>query len=108
MTSNPNKDESKCWKYLNSAVNRLVRNNVTMEYDELVHQCIINYPVRVKQVDIHFKRFFLDRGIMVFNEETGRLIPPNYEQIRQDEAKKKQLELEADEEIKRLGLEVVQ
>ena len=102
MPANARKDEMRCWDHLFYTITKLNRINRDMEYDELVLQCVRKYPVGVKQVDEHIKRFYIERGIINLSEN-GRLIPPDYEKVKQEK-----LKAEADEEAKRLGLEVTQ
>ena len=99
MSANPRLQEMKCWEHVFYLITKLNKNNLPMEYDELVLQSIRKYPVGLKQVDNHIKRFYIQRGIVVHDNETGMIIPPEY-----NARKKKDAEKSFDDEISALGV----
>jgi hypothetical protein len=75
MPVNARKHEMQCWSHIYGVYTKLAKRGKTMEFDELVHQCIRGYPVSVDQVERHVKRFYIVRGLL--NVREGVLsVPP--------------------------------
>lgn len=106
MPINIHEDEIKAWKFIEMTINKVVRNNTPMDYDHLVFSTIKNHAVGERQVDKHIKRFYIKSGLVELKDDM--LFPPFYQKVKQEQVNKERLGKEADEEIKRLGLEVQQ
>ena len=74
MPINIHTDEMKAWKLVQVHINRLIRNNTSMDYDQLVLNVISTHPVGERQVDNHIKRYYLDKGIVHLEE--NKITPP--------------------------------
>lgn len=73
MPINIHFDEMKAWKHTATLIQKARETN--MLYDQLVLNIIRSHPVGAKQVDNHIKRFYIDSGYIIINEE-GRITNP--------------------------------
>jgi hypothetical protein len=64
----------KAWKYVEQTINKILRDNTSILYDQVVLNTIRSYPVGMSQVDKHLKRFYIETDVVRL--EDGRLVSP--------------------------------